>query len=183
MINLILFALWFFLPAGLANAAPVVANKIPYLRDWKTPIDFGKSFRGKRILGDNKSWRGFCFGVLVAFTTFVLQQYLYSHGVFVNQLSAIDYGGLSVWFGALLGVGALGGDAIESFFKRQAGVNSGESWFPFDQIDYILGGILLSSLVINLSPSQNGAILLVWFGMHLLWSYIGFALGLKKKPI
>jgi hypothetical protein len=39
-----MFALWFFLPAGVANAAPVFANKIPVLNRWKTPMDFGKSY-------------------------------------------------------------------------------------------------------------------------------------------
>ena len=38
----ILFALWFFLPAGLANSSPVFANKIPK-KDW------GKNLRGKII--------------------------------------------------------------------------------------------------------------------------------------
>ena len=51
----ILFALWFFAPAGLANAAPVFANKIPR-SDWlAVPLDFGKSLRGRRIFGDRKS--------------------------------------------------------------------------------------------------------------------------------
>jgi hypothetical protein len=55
----ILFALWFFLPAGLANAAPVFANKIPGSEWLAVPIDGGKHFRGKRITGNHKTIRGF----------------------------------------------------------------------------------------------------------------------------
>lgn len=183
MIDLIILALWFFAPAGIANATPIFAKKIPYLRSWETPIDFGKSFKGKRILGDNKTWRGFCFGVIIAGLVFFIQKYLYIHSDLINGLVDLDYSNLSVWLGILLGIGALLGDAIESFFKRQLGVPSGEAWFPFDQIDYIVGGILLSSLIITLTPIQNTTILLVWFGLHLVSSYIGYLLGLKEKPI
>lgn len=184
MIEYLIFALWFFAPAGFANAAPVFANKIPVLNQWKTPIDFGKSYRGKRILGDNKTWRGFCFGVLIAALTLLLQKYLYANNTWLQEtITVVNYSTITVWLGVLLGAGALLGDAVESFFKRQASVPSGEAWFPFDQIDYIIGGILLSSLVVTLSPAYNAAILLVWFGLHLISSYIGFLLGLKDKPI
>ncbi len=184
MIEYIIFALWFFAPAGLANAAPVFANKIPVLSQWKAPLDFGKSHKGKRILGDNKTWRGFCFGVVIAVLTLVIQKKLYADSTWLQEtINVVNYSTVSLWLGFLLGAGALLGDAVESFFKRQANVPSGEAWFPFDQIDYIIGGILLSSLVVTLSPGYNATILLVWFGLHLISSYIGFLLGLKDKPI
>ena len=46
--------------------------------------------------------------------------------------------------------GALGGDVIESFFKRRAGRNRGEDWIPFDQIDFILGVLFFSFLMASL---------------------------------
>lgn len=181
----ILFALWFFLPAGLANAAPVFANRIPLLRNWKTPIDFGASYKGKRLLGDNKTWRGFWLGVAVAVATLLLQKWLYSEISWIQTTldTPINYSTVTNWLGVLLGIGALAGDAVESFFKRRANVPSGEAWFPFDQIDYIVGGILLSSIVVKLAPLTNATILLVWFGMHLCFAYVGYLLGLKDKPI
>ena len=184
MINTVLFALWFFLPAGIANASPVFANKIPLLKSWRTPLDFGKSYRGSRIFGKNKTWRGLLSGVVIATVVLLLQRWLYSHNIWLQTtFTQINYQTVTLWLGPLLGAGALLGDALESFIKRQAGIESGEMWFPFDQIDYIIGGILLSSLVITLSPAYNVAILLVWFGMHLIASYVGFLLGLKEKPI
>ncbi len=185
MIETIFFALWFFLPAGFANAAPVFANKIPLLNQFKTPLDFGFSKGGKRILGDNKTWRGFLFGIAIAVVTLAIQKIVYKDSIWLQDTlpATIDYVNVSLWLGVLLGVGALLGDAVESFFKRKANVNSGEAWFPFDQLDYILGGILLSSLIVSLSPAQSAAIIVVWFGLHLLSSYIGFLMGLKDKPI
>lgn len=183
MINHIIFVLWFFAPAGFANAAPIFANKIPLLNQWKTPIDFGKTYRGKRLLGNNKTWRGFCFGIFIAIIVFLLQKYLYSNSGWLQEIIILDYSSLSLTLGLLLGVGALTGDAVESFFKRQKSVPSGESWFPFDQIDYIIGGILLSLLTVKLSLIYYLAILIIWFGLHLISSYIGYLLKLKDKPL
>src|SRR4030066_1595746 len=53
---LVVEALKFIFPAYRANAAPVLAGG-------GQPMDFGKNFLdGKRILGKNKTWRGFFFG-------------------------------------------------------------------------------------------------------------------------
>lgn len=177
------FALLFFLPAGIANMGPVLANKIPVLNQFKTPIDFGKNWRGSRIFGDNKTWRGLLFGALLggltALVTYAALPELYSSVTTKVQLTNISV--FSV--GVLLGAGALLGDALESFFKRRAGVKPGDSWFPFDQIDYVIGGLLFVSPLVRLTPSQGGTIFILYFGLHLLTAYLGYKIGLKDKPI
>ncbi len=184
MIEHLIFALWFFAPAGFANASPIFASRIPILKKWSTPIDFSKQYRGKRILGDNKTWRGLVFGILIAVITLWLQKIIFSHSDWLPEIiTYIDYTNVSLWLGVLLGAGALLGDAIESFFKRQLDIPSGEAWLIFDQIDYIIGGVLLSSLIIKLPLSYGIVIFVVWFGLHLISSYIGYLLGLKDKPI
>ena len=181
MTNHILLALWFFLPAGVANAAPPFANKIPGVNRFTTPLDFGKTFRGKRIFGENKTWRGLLSGMIVGAIVGGLQYWALPH------LSASPSGWPPLMFGpvagALLGLGALIGDAVESFLKRQLGVKAGQSLFPLDQIDYIIGGLLFISLFIRLSPSEYLTILGVWFIAHIIVSYIGYLVGLKPKPI
>ena len=181
--NDIWVALWFFLPAGIANATPVIANKIPLLNRWKTPLDFDKSYRGRRIFGANKSWRGLVFSSLVAglvsLVTYLLyDQYFSQLGIDTEQPSLYAF-----VIGVTLGAGALLGDAIESFFKRQLGKNPGQPWFPFDQLDYIIGGLLFIAPVVPLTWSQRAWITAVWFVSHLFWAYIGYVLKLKDKPI
>jgi len=61
---LIIEALWFIFPAYLANSAPVDVSQIKALKKYGTPIDGGKTFRGKRVLGDSKTWRGLYAGVI-----------------------------------------------------------------------------------------------------------------------
>lgn len=166
-------AFWFFLPAGIANMSPVLASRMPGLRGWNTPIDLGKTIGGQRILGANKTWRGLAFGTVVGGLVCVLQQlavpaYSLSHALAI---------------GMALGFGALAGDATESFFKRRRGIKPGDAWFPFDQTDYIVGGLLC---VVPFAPLNLPLILstlVLYFGLHLIASYIAYLIGLKDKPI
>lgn len=181
----ILFALWFFLPAGIANAAPVFTSRIPLVSRWKTPLDFGVHYRGKRLFGPNKSWRGLVSGIVVASIVVYIQQLLWQNGSVTflqnNSMVYMDYSPLLLGF--LFGFGALFGDAIESFFKRQHGVEAGKSWFPFDQTDYIIGGCLAVAVVTRLTAVEYILILVIWFGAHLFFSYLGYLLKLKTAPI
>jgi hypothetical protein len=184
MMDELFSALWFFAPAGIANAAPVFAARIPGLTGWNTPMDFGKKYKGHRIFGSHKTWRGLLSGIVFATLAIALQKYIYAHNASIADLSWIDYGQAKVWLlGPLFGAGALLADAAESFFKRQAGVLPGESWFPFDQIDYIIGGYLFASLVAGFDLSRFLWVLGTWFCMHLAASYVGYFLNLKDKPI
>lgn len=182
--NPIVAALWFFAPAGIANMAPVFASRIPGIRRFTQPMDFGKTYRGKPLFGANKTWRGLFAGILAATLVIALQKYLFSHSLFFLEYSWFDYRPASVWLlGPLFGAGALLADAVESFFKRQVGVKPGDSWFPFDQIDYIIGGCLFAMPVIVLTWDKYIWIIVAYFGMHLAMSYLGYLTGFKKKPI
>ncbi len=167
-------AVLFFLPAGVSNMSPVIANKLPLIRDWNTPIDFGKTWRGQRILGSNKRLRGLVFGTLMGgLTALVVSKFNVNAAVTIAPF----------WAGCLLGFGALTGDAIESFFKRRRGLAPGRLWFPFDQIDYIAGGLLAIYPFVQLPQWSMVTIVVVYFGLHLSTAYAAFLLGLKDKPI
>jgi CDP-2,3-bis-(O-geranylgeranyl)-sn-glycerol synthase len=176
--NIVWDAFWFFLPAGIANVAPVFANKIPILNRWQTPLDLGKTYKGQRILGDNKTWRGLVFGTLMAGITypFVL---LAVYGLNPEPDKMV----VTAFIGGLIGLGALTGDAVESFFKRRRGIRPGNSWFPFDQTDYIIGGLLLVYPLVQPPFKFMTVIFMLYFSLHLVGSYIGFLVGLKEKPI
>jgi CDP-2,3-bis-(O-geranylgeranyl)-sn-glycerol synthase len=181
----ILFALWFFLPAGIANASPIVAAKLPGIDQWNAAIDFGKTYRGKPILGNHKTWRGLIVGVIMATLILWLQQLLVRHFSWAQTITReVNYRTVPVLLlGPAFGIGALGGDAIESFFKRQLGRPPGHGWFPFDQTDYIVGGAIAASPFVSLDIEQYIVLLLLWLLMHIVASYIGFTLGLKERPI
>jgi CDP-2,3-bis-(O-geranylgeranyl)-sn-glycerol synthase len=184
IVNDILFVLWFFLPAGLANVAPVFATKLPFLRAFNFPLDFCATFRGKRILGDHKTVRGLLSGILIGILTVYLQIYLYEQVPLVRSFVPIDYSSINpILFGFLSAVGALGGDAVKSFFKRQLGIPPGKSWFPFDQVDYVIGGMIVTSFYIRLTLSQYLILFLLWSLMHPVATFIGYLLKLRDRSI
>jgi CDP-2,3-bis-(O-geranylgeranyl)-sn-glycerol synthase len=181
----ILFALWFFLPAAFANGIPVLSMHLPWIKDWKAPMDFGRSFRGKRIFGSHKTWRGFIAGVLTSTLTLWLQQLAVVHFGWAQWLTTqVDYTTLPILLmGPIFGAAALAGDAIESFFKRQRGTPPGHGWFPWDQLDYILAAALATAPFVPLSLLQYVWLIGFWFVIHLVSTYLGYLTGLKDHPI
>lgn len=164
--------------------SPVLANKVPLLNRWETALDFGKSYRGKRIFGDNKTWRGLVMGMIAASVIIAVQKYYFSHSLWILEHSAFDYRPTHIWLlGPLFGIGALLGDAVESFIKRQINIRSGDSWYPFDQLDYIVGGLVFAAPIVVLTPRLAFYVFVAYFGLHLVTSYLGYLLHLKDKPI
>jgi len=183
-LNDVLYALWFFVPAGFANATPIIVAKWPLLRAWQTPLDFGHNYRGKRIFGDSKTWRGLICAAIVGLTMFALQQRLATHmGSFSTYLQTAKYTSLPLLTGLLLGAGALIGDAAESFFKRQRNIAPGHSWFPFDQLDYIVGACLLMVPVVVLPFKIYLLIVLSWLFLHLFFTQVGYLLHLRERAV
>lgn len=185
MINDILFVMWFFLPAGIANLVPVLVSKVPILRNFDYPIDFGLKFKDKPVFGSHKTWRGLIFGIIFSILVLKFQVIIFNHNDWFRSLMAgINYDKLPVLnLGFLFALGALGGDVIESFVKRQVNIDPGKGWFPFDQIDYILGGILTSSFVITLSFSKYSWLLIIWLILHVIFSFLAYLFKLKDSPI
>lgn len=181
---MILQAIWFVSPAGAANMAPVFAKKIPLFNFLNKPVDAGKSFRGKRILGDNKTFRGFFAGFILGTATAYIQLYLYNEVTWVrDDLALFDYSAVNpLLWGLVSSQGALIGDAIESFFKRQTNHAPGTNWFPFDQVDFILGTLLFTSFIVQLELQEYVVVFLVMFLLHPTINIIGYLLKLKDKP-
>ncbi len=182
MLNKILFSLLFFFPAGVGNATPVFIAKIPFLKKFNYPLDFNLKFRGKRILGSHKTIRGLLFGVLFAILTMHLEYYLLQEQI--NKLAPFDYNQANLTIlGGLLGLGAIVGDFVKSFFKRRVGIKPGASWIPFDQIDYILGGIIFSLLYIQMPIIYYILIFISYSIIHPISTVIGYYIKLKDSPI
>jgi CDP-2,3-bis-(O-geranylgeranyl)-sn-glycerol synthase len=145
---IILQAFWIVIPIYVANASAVIVGGGP-------PIDFGKTWKdGRRILGDGKTWRGLFAGTFLGMTAG------FGLTVVASSLSAGEYSflGLTNFEGFPLMIpilfslcfGALLGDVIESFFKRRIGKDRGQDWIPFDQLDFIVGALLVSFLISEL---------------------------------
>ena len=174
--------MYFYLPAYFANMTPPVIAKLGLVKFLDKPMDFGASYKGIRILGDNKTWRGLVSGTIVGMVVFLVQAELFSIPYF-QRISLLDYnsGEKKLLVGFFLAFGALFGDALFSFFKRRIGLASGRKWIPFDQIDHVIGAFLLTSLVLPLDLKVWLLVLILTFFLHLFVNRIGFGLGISES--
>lgn len=180
----ILFSLWFLLPIGIANMTPIFLIKIPLVKKHIFPLDFFKTFHKKRIFGEHKSVQGFVGGIIAAILVVFLQRYFYSSSTFLQHISPFSYMQINpIILGFLAGFGALGGDSLKSFFKRQIGIPPGKSFFPFDQIDYIFGAILTTFFYVHFSTVVCIELMIEAGLLSLLFSFFGFILHLKEAVI
>jgi len=176
MFEIILSSLYFILPAYIANAAPVLVKRINFLN---YSIDFNKKISGLPILGKNKTWRGLIFGILSSIIVIFIQYILYDVNTFF-EISLIDYKSVNfVLLGFLFGFGALFGDMVESLIKRRLNIKSGGPFFPFDQLDFIVGALLFVGFVF-FPPITTIVVLFIFTPLiHLLTNIIAYKLKMK----
>lgn len=172
--------LWLILPGALANMAPVLGKN--YLKSLAKPVDGGREWRGKPILGSHKTWRGFILGSLAGIIVGSLQHWAYISFPAIQEISIVDFSVIPGWFfGFLMGFGALFGDSVKSFFKRRANVKSGKPFFPWDQIDSYFGALIF------ILPFQQIPVDMLLFGavaipvLHVTINLLGYYMGIKSN--
>lgn len=179
---LIELAIWFGLPAWIANATPVLGGG-------GKPIDGGRCYSdGRRILGDGKTIRGFIVGIIFGILTGLGQMFAapYLHpllGQFVTvtpEMELVLYMQLPV--AILMSFGALTGDIVGSFIKRRVNVKSGDPSPFMDQLGFILMALVFAYPLIQ--PDAIYVVILILFtlGIHWISNALGYLLGLKKNP-
>lgn len=154
------------LPAYLANMAPPFVH---FWRGWNPPIN-------RRWLGDHKTVVGFSAGVVTAVATTFIQ----SHILGLAHLWPSEH-----WLtlGIGFGVGALGGDCVKSFFKRLRGFAPGRPWIPMDQLDFVVGALILTWPWVHWRWSDVAAILIVSFLGDLAVNQLAFRLRIRNTPL
>jgi CDP-2,3-bis-(O-geranylgeranyl)-sn-glycerol synthase len=160
------------LPAYFANMAPVFMKDC--CNGLAIPID-----NGKNIFGNNKTYRGFLFGMIFALLITFFQFLLSSYSIF-RAISLTNY---SNWLtlGLLFGFGALFGDLLESFIKRRLKMGPGKRFFPWDQLDFVIGALILVSFSVKLTWVTVLIIVLISVVGHVLVNHAAFYLGIRKE--
>lgn len=167
-------SMYLYLPAMVANMAPIFAHKLRVLQWLNKPLDFGLHMGGTRVLGDNKTIRGFIVAILAGAATAWGESLLYPHAPY-------EYASSALVLGTVLGCGALVGDAVKSFFKRRMNIASGSSWIPFDQIDFVLGATLAGLFFMNIPIAVVLIALVVVPIASYIVSVVGVALHIKRS--
>jgi CDP-2,3-bis-(O-geranylgeranyl)-sn-glycerol synthase len=171
-------ALWAMLPAYVPNNVAVLAGG-------GRPIDAGRTMNGKRLLGDGKTWRGTIAGTLAGT---VLALVLDAIQPSVSSVVGVELAGFPVVAGFTLALGAMLGDIGASFLKRRIGRQRGASVPGLDQLDFVLGALVLTAVAV---PGWFGqtftlpvivAVVVLTPVLHLVTNGIAYALGLKNEP-
>jgi CDP-2,3-bis-(O-geranylgeranyl)-sn-glycerol synthase len=174
-------ARWLFLPVLGAPALHAPVLRFDLLRGLKRPIDGGLSWRGRRILGDNKTWRGalvMTAGPLLA--TLALHRFPWYR-------RRLPPGANPVVLGLLLGVGTVAGELPNSFLKRRLGVAPGAqrnvALTVLDQADFVLTTALLLRPVHRMSARETAEIFAIVAAAHVPINLIGRVLGVRASAL
>lgn len=180
MLELILSTIYLLLPAAVANMAPVIAGRLGFWPQLNIPIDGNHRIFGQPIFGSGKTWRGLLVGCIAAILTCGLQAILYQLG-WIRTLSPVDFFQTN-WFilGLCMGLGALVGDIVKSFVKRQVHIASGQPWPVFDQLDFLAGAILATWWLFPWSGNRIWIAIIITLIMHPLANIVGYVLKIKK---
>ena len=148
---------------ALANTAPLLAKRW-FGHRFSAPLDGGLIFfDGHPLLGSSKTIRGLI--VAVAAT---------SLGAVVLSLPAT--------VGALVGAGAMLGDAIASFIKRRLGAEPSSRATGLDQIPEALLPLLVVKGLLGLTLAQIAALTVFFFMLEMPLAWLFHRLGLRDRP-
>ena len=176
-----------FVVAGLVQTAFL---KSAASARFAQPLDGGRTLRGRRLLGQNKTWRGVVVLVPSVALCFGAAGLLQQRGELGPGLWALGgpWGWISLgwWVGWAYALGEL----PNSFIKRQLDVPPGQlprRWLGrrvaliVDQIDSIAAALLALALLVPTDGRFHGTCLLVGGGLH--WGFNGLLrlIGLKEE--
>ena len=175
-IYILVEAIWLAIPIYAANGL------VPLIRG-RRRLDFRRNFTdGRPILGPGKTIEGFVagcvFGALIALVEQLAFPYLPWHLSEV-PLTIIA---MSPALGFLLGFGAMAGDSVGSFIKRRLNIRRGRPAPLLDQLDFIIGALLISSLVITVKFEWFVMLIVLTPIIHWVACAIGYLLKVKKEP-
>ena len=171
----VVYALFFIFPAYAANAIPVVLGG-------GLPVDLGRKwFDGKPIFGSHKTVRGFAAGVIAGTLTSLAQERVLWSVAPSDFVLPFQF---SVLVGFIVSFGALLGDLAHSFVKRRINIVEGAPLPVADQLDFVMGAVLLSFLAPppHLPVLTIAIILVITLPTHLLTNAIAYVAGAKKTP-
>ena len=159
MTGIIETALLFIGPSYVANAAPLVFGG-------GRPLDADRRFiDGHPIFGAHKTVRGLVAGILAGSLVGFGES-------FIEPRLALA--GLAISLGAVLG------DLLGAFVKRRLDMKPGRLFPVVDQLDFVLGALVISYPLFPMSLVSVLIVVVVTPPIHLATNLGAYLLGLKK---
>lgn len=177
IVETVITSIWLMAPAYVPNSIAVLAGG-------GRPIDGGRSLGDERYLGDGKTWRGAVAGIVGG--TFLA---LGMNSLFPRLTgSVIDAEPFAPLAGFGLALGAILGDIFASFLKRRTGRERGKAFPVVDQLDFVVGSLICTSVLSYSWISENLTlkilitILVITPMIHIGANVIAYVVGVKEEP-
>jgi hypothetical protein len=164
--------------------------KFGWLAVLKRPIDGGRTLRGRRLFGANKTIRGV---VAVGIGTAILlgvQAELLHRLPSVRAVELFDYSRVNGWLlGFLVGAAAMCAELPNSFVKRQLDVRPGDAargtiglvLYLVDQVDLLVGAWLAFALILDVRLVWVLWSVVIVAVVHQLLTTVTYALGMRAS--
>ncbi len=159
--SIVIYPLIYIFAAYAANGAPVIFGG-------GRPLDLNKRFRKKRIFGNSKTIKGVVAGIIVGLIVGIVEGQVLPYLLYTS---------------IALSLGAIFGDLLGSFMKRQAGMAPGTNVPLLDQYGFFFFALLFAFPLGHLPTLYGFLFLLLLTGpLHLIANICANALRLKKVP-
>ena len=184
-------AVFVLLALCMAGVAHVIWLRSALSLPFAGPLDGGATWRGKRLFGPNKTWRGLMVMPLAAALGFgfaahfrdLLPRWL-ADGIWLRPPSELALAGL------LCGLAFMLAELPNSLLKRQLGVEPGAQarqpllracCLLLDRVDSTVGALLVLSVLLPLPAMAWLWVPLFGIGLHWAFSYAMYLLKLKPR--
>lgn len=177
--------------AGLINS---IFCKLGILKSLKKPLDFNKKLKdGKRIFGDNKTWKGLIGYIIFNIIFSIIFGFIWKlanienlNYFYINHSNTIIY---NILIGFLLGLFYALFELPNSFIKRRLGIEEGKTtkgllkvFFIFlDQADSIFGLALVVWMFYPIGIINYLLFILVGAVTHILLNMLLYFLHIRKN--
>ncbi len=159
-VNDLIVAIYFMIPAYIANSIPIIFGG-------GKPIDFGRKFiDGERIFGANKTIKGFISGLVCGSLAAIVEDLILIKGF--------------AFVGIFISLGAISGDLLGAFVKRRLKLAPGFPLPLMDQLDFIFGALLFAYPFYNLTLGAVFILVLITPPFHIFTNAIAYLLKLKN---
>ena len=159
MAGWIVSALLFIGPSYAANASPLLFGGGPTLDGGR------KLWDGQPIFGSHKTIRGVIAGILA--------------GTIIG-LGESPVDSRLALAGFMIALGAVLGDLLGAFIKRRLHVEPGRAFPVLDQLDFVLGSLILGYYFFPIGLYSAILFVMVTPPIHLVTNYGAYRLGIKK---
>jgi hypothetical protein len=180
---------WMVTPVLVAGLGQVIVLKTGLLPRLAAPLDRGRQWRGKPLLGPRKTWRGVIVMTTLSALVARAQAAAAHRSPRLRAFSPFDYERINPWLlGATLGLGYCLAELPNSFIKRRLEIAPAGTTDRFarlqyliDQSDSVAGCLAAQRLFYRPSWLETGLAFGSGVALHVGVDQLMHALGVKRR--